>query len=112
MKKRVLLFLSLLTVIFVSCDPEDEPDNSILNSFTGLTVENDTIFTGQSTKITATYDGIQVTFKWTATAGDILGSGSEVTYVAPTCTPGVNQINCTASASNNSVTHSVTITVF
>lgn len=98
----------MLALVF-SCKKEN---NGILNSFISLTAEKDTIFTGQSTKITAVVDGENVTFKWSATAGDILGSGDVVDYVAPTCTPGYNEIKCTASGSNNSETKSIYITVF
>lgn len=108
--KKLIVIISVCLFALIACKKKE--DNSILNSFISLTAEKDTLFTGQSTKITAVIDGENVSFKWTATAGDLLGSGSEVTYVAPTCTPGNNQVSCEASAANNTETKSIIITVF
>ncbi|MDD2411397.1 MAG: hypothetical protein RBS19_03435 [Bacteroidales bacterium] len=112
MKKTILTFLILL--FFLSCNKKDDNNvdkNSTLNSFISLTAENDTIFTGQSTAITAVVDGDKVTYAWSATAGDILGSGSKINYVAPTCTPGNNEVKCTVSASNKTESKTIIITV-
>jgi len=98
-----------LACTFSAC--KEEEDDSFLNSFISLKAENDTIITEHSTKITAVVDGENVTFQWSATAGDILGSGNVVDYVAPTCTPGSNLISCTAKASNKTETKTITITV-
>ncbi|HNX06944.1 MAG TPA: hypothetical protein PKL96_05120 [Bacteroidales bacterium] len=108
MKKLIILIVAL-TCVFSACKEEEE--DSLLNSFVSLTAENDTIITGHSTKITAVVDGENVSFQWSSTAGDILGSGNVVDYVAPTCTPGSNQISCTANASNKTETKTITITV-
>lgn len=107
MKKTmlVLMFFGLL----LSCKKEN--NNSVLNSFISLEAESTTIGTGQSTGITATVDGTGVSFSWSATAGDIIGSGNQVTYIAPPCTPGSNIISCTASAANRSETKTITIMV-
>lgn len=112
MKKNIFPFL--LFLLFIACDKKDDnkiDENSTLNSFISLTAENDTIFTGQSTNISAVVDGDKVTFSWTATAGDILGSGNKISYVAPTCTPGSNEIKCTVSASNKTESKTIIITV-
>ena len=109
---NALFFILLLSVAFSSCKKDEEEQESYLNSFTSLVAEKDTIFTGETTKITATVDGQNLKFKWDATAGDILGANSVVTYAAPTCVPGVNEISCTASADNKSETKTITITVF
>ena len=108
--KKIIFLCCVIILNATSC--KDENNDIVLNSFISLTAENDTILTGQSTKITAVVDGENVTFQWSATAGDILGSGNEVNYVAPTCTPGTNHVSCTATASNNSESKSITITVF
>jgi len=110
-------FVIICAIVILACnkknnDNQDNINNSILNSFLSLTAENDTLFIGGSTKIKALIDGSNVSFNWSATAGDILGSGNEVTYVAPTCTPGNNEVKCTASASNKSESKTIIITVF
>jgi hypothetical protein len=112
---KTLFPLLLILLVFAACkkDKEPEPDpQSNLDAFVSLVAENDTIFTGQSTTITATATGTDVRFSWSASQGDIVGSGNQITYVAPTCTPGSNEISCTASASNRSETKKIIITVF
>lgn len=99
----------MFSLILLSCKKEN--NNSVLNAFIKLEAENSTIATGQSTGITATVDGTGVSFSWSATAGDIIGSGNQVTYIAPPCTPGSNVITCIASAANKSETKTITITV-
>jgi len=111
MKKIFVVFLLVFFIISCKKDHNDNTDDSTLNTFISLTAENDTISLGESTKIAAVIDGNNVSFSWSATAGDILGSGNEITYVAPPCTPGNNEITCTASASNNSETKKITIVV-
>lgn len=112
MKK--IIFPLLFLILIVSCDKKDDnniDENSTLTSFISLTAENDTIFSGQSTHISAVVDGDKVTYSWTATAGDILGSGNKISYVAPTCTPGSNEVKCTVSASNKTESKTIIITV-
>ena len=112
MKKTIFPFLFIL--LLISCNKKDDNNvdkNSVLNSFISLTAERDTILTGQSTSISAVVDGDKVTFSWTATAGDILGSGSKINYIAPTCTPGSNEVKCTVSASNKTESKTIIITV-
>jgi len=108
---RVFFIVCIIIFGFISCQ-EDDPNESLLNSFISLETENDTIFTGQSTSIVATVDGKNVKFTWSATAGDLLGSGDTVTYVAPPCTPGKNTVSCKATGSNKSETKTLVITVF
>jgi len=113
--KKIILLLVFGVLFSLSCKKEKDDDNndkSILHTFVSLTAESDTIYSGESTKITAIVDGNGVSYTWSATAGDILGSGHEVTYVAPPCVPGNNEVKCTASASNKTESKTITITVF
>jgi len=110
MKK--LFFYIILCCLLTSCKKEEKDEDAYLSSFISLVADNDTIFTGQSTKITATAEGQNISFFWTASAGDILGSGNVVTYIAPTCVPGINEISCTASAGSSSEKKTINITVF
>lgn len=48
-----------------------------------------------STKITAVATGDELKYYWSATAGDILGSGNKVTYTAnPGCCGGYQAVTC------------------
>lgn len=69
--------------------------------FVSLVAEKDTLAPGQSTKITATATGYQISYNWTATAGDILGSGHSVTYATSPCHIGKNKITCTIRDKKN-----------
>jgi hypothetical protein len=99
------LFTSLIFfIVLYSCNKEDnggfeDPDQPFI--FLSLTTEKDTIESGQSTKVFAVATGYKVTYFWSATAGDILGKGSEITYAASPCHAGKNKITCTARDGNN-----------
>jgi hypothetical protein len=79
-------------------DVEGYPLNLLL--LHRLPNERDTIESGESTKIVAAATGYRLTFFWAATAGDILGKGSEVVYTASPCQSGKNKITCTVRDGN------------
>lgn len=79
----------------------DSSDSLQKFKFISLSSKSDTIFTGESVEIEALAEGEGLTYMWSANAGDILGSGSNVIYVAPTCTPGKNEIKCIISDKHN-----------
>ena len=112
--KTVLLGIGLSVLFFIiSCDKEDDPgDPSELLIFSSLVAEKDTIIPGESTGITATASGYKLTFSWSATAGDILGSGAQVIYAASPCHAGRNQITCVVRDGNDkSATKEIDIVV-
>jgi hypothetical protein len=69
--------------------------------FKSLVAEKDTLAPGQSTKITATATGYQISYTWAATAGDLLGNGDSVTYATSPCHIGKNKITCTIRDKKN-----------
>jgi hypothetical protein len=102
MKKFILS--SILLFLMVSCTKDENggsenPDQPLF--FVSLEAEKDTIESGGSTKISAVASGYKLTFYWSATAGDILGSGSEVIYTASPCHIGKNTITCTVRDGKN-----------
>ncbi len=109
----MLLFTGISAAGFWGCkkdDPEPVKDSELI-SFTGLTTDNDSLYIGQIANIKAVYEGKGVTFTWDASAGDILGKGDSVQYLASFCTIGQNTITCKASAENVSITRSIKIYV-
>ena len=100
--KTVLIGIGLsLLFISISCKKEDDPgDPSQPLIFSSLVAGKDTIVPGESTEITATASGYKLTYSWSATAGDILGSGARVIYAASPCHAGTNQITCTVKDGN------------
>jgi len=107
------LAVILVTLIICNCSKEEEeepPAEDLV--FYSLVSEKDTIRTGEQTKITASATGSQLEYFWSATLGDIVGSGAEVTYVASPCQAGRNEIICRIeNGSTQSDTKSVYIVV-
>lgn len=101
--KHLTIFFLLITLL-AACSKDDEggtddPDQPFI--FSSLVTEKDTIETGESTNVKATATGYRIKFYWAATAGDILGSGSEVVYTASPCQAGKNKITCTVRDGND-----------
>jgi hypothetical protein len=112
--RTVLLGISLsVLIISISCKKEDDPgDPSQPLIFSSLVAGKDTIVPGESTEITATASGYKLTYSWSATAGDILGSGARVIYAASPCHAGTNQISCVVRDGNDkSATKEIDIVV-
>ena len=112
----IILLILALIVIFnsTSCEKDDDSDTSSQPLvYTSLTTDNDTIFVGNTTIISANAAGYNLIFNWSASAGDIIGGGAQITYLATPCTPGDNTIICTVEDGNNaSETKTIIITVF
>ena len=107
----ILLFMICVT----GCDkddgsPADNPSYSYINSLE-LISDKDTLVHGESTKITALFEGDGVRFSWMATQGDILGHGNKITYVALLCNCGQSRIDCTAEAGNYKISRSIIIII-
>jgi len=113
MYKRNFLFNVLFVCILLSCTKNDliPQNDSYLDYFESLTAEKDTLLKGQSTVITATVTGSKILFKWYATDGDIIGTGSQITFIASPCCHGNTTITCEATAKNRSENKSLIITV-
>lgn len=130
--KTVKLILGIVTIgmMVASCnkevqEPEVNPTNSSTPgtgssnptgsstiSYTGLNAEQSTIVIGATTKVTATATGNGLTYIWSASDGDIIGSGSQITYGASGCCGGTNTVTCTIKDSgNNQESKSVSIVV-
>jgi hypothetical protein len=108
---RLTLLFSILMISF-SCDPEDDPSDEPL-VYSSIQAARDTIFTGDTTRVWVEATGYKLQYFWTVEKGDLLGSGTEVTYVATPCTIGVNEIFCTISDGNDhEETKSVEVSVF
>jgi hypothetical protein len=99
----VLTGLSLITLFFfISCHKDDDhgdPSRQLI--FSSLQAEKDTILSGEATKISAVASGYKIEFFWSATSGDILGSGAQVLYAASPCHAGKNKIECTVKDGND-----------
>lgn len=111
--RNLLLPVTILLVFFlVNCSKEeaDFPETEMI--FNSLVAEKDTIAPGESTIVKASATGSSLEFFWEATLGDIIGSGSEITYVASPCAVGTNEITCKVTNGNQSETKSIEIVVY
>jgi hypothetical protein len=113
MKRILVSTLTLLAFLFLgySCAEEEveAPDDLVFHS---LVAEKDTIAPGESTTVKASATGSSLEFFWDATLGDIIGSGSQITYVASPCAVGTNEISCKVTNGNQWETKSIEITVY
>lgn len=112
--KLFFLLLPLTLLAFCMCDKEEEegqlPQDLVFHS---LIAEKDSINPGEEVKIKATATGTSLIYQWSASLGDILGSGAEVVYVSSPCQIGTNQIICKISnGSNQSESKTIEIVVF
>ncbi len=128
--KTVKLILGIVAfgMIVSSCNkevPEPEPNTSTQNgsntsnttgistiSYTDLSAEQSTIAIGATTTVTATATGDGLTYNWSTNNGDIIGSGSQITYGASGCCGGTNTVTCTVvDSGNHQESKSITIVV-
>lgn len=102
--KNLLTFSIFVLLLISACSKDDnggDGDPSQALYFQSLEAEKDTIESGQSTKVYAVATGYKLSYYWSATAGDILGSGDQVVYTASPCHIGKNTISCTVKDGNN-----------
>ncbi|MFO7369399.1 MAG: hypothetical protein R6X09_03925 [Bacteroidales bacterium] len=108
-----LLFL-MVAALFAACNEDDggEGDPNQPFVYQSLVAVHDTICSGETTPVTATASGYKLVYYWSASAGDILGSGAKVTYASSPCHVGTNQITCQVKDGNGaSETKTITIVV-
>ena len=110
--KLFFLLLPATLLVFCMCNKEEEeqlPQDFVFHS---LVAEKDSIYPGEEIKIKATATGTGLIYYWSASLGDILGSGAEVVYVTSPCQVGTNQITCKISnGSNQSKSKTIDIVV-
>jgi hypothetical protein len=108
---KIILMTLLLAFLMVNCKKEDEkePGEMIFHS---LVAEKDTIAPGETVKIVANATGTSLEFHWSATLGDILGSGAEVIYAASPCSAGKNKITCKVVSGRQTDTKTIEIVVY
>lgn len=98
MKNAIFLIVIFSTGLLMSCqDNEAKPANPELLSFDSLVSESYEIYysVNPSTKITAYAKGDGLKYYWSASAGEIFGSGNQVTYTSnPGCCGGYQTIQC------------------
>ena len=103
MSKKIVNIAALLAPLFFSgcVQPEETGVNSAPNSnpvIESLTVEPSMLSVGQSSTVTVVAShpqGKPLTYRWGASTGDIIGSGTSVRYTASFCCAGPNYVTVT-----------------
>ena len=110
MKNLIFILSASLFFITSSCKKKDKsPDKEKTFTFNNLKVDHDSIAQGNVTNITADVSG-DVTYSWSASAGDIFNSGKTIMFGASTCCTGNHDITCTVTDKNDN-TESKTVHV-
>ncbi len=110
--RKALAFICLLAiVIFTSCNKTEtnpEPDSGLNFQFTSLVAADTVLKVNDITTITAQATGNGLTYKWTASYGTFIGSGSSVQWTV--CHRDKFTINCEVTDEyNHSETKSVIV---
>ncbi len=109
------LTITVLLMTASSCrkEKDDEPQQVATPlQYSSLTAASTSLGLGATTQVTAGATGEGLTYTWSASAGDIIGSGSQVIYGASGCCTGDNDITCVVKdAANNEQSKTVVITV-
>lgn len=111
--KTILLNTALVIILLLmSCSKESQavdPGTNSSFSFKSLVAEKTEIPVNAFTKITANAEGSNLTYKWTAEQGTLLGSGTQVSFSI--CHATETKIICTVSdASGHTDTKDIIIT--
>ncbi|HKM93786.1 MAG TPA: hypothetical protein VJY41_09055 [Prolixibacteraceae bacterium] len=96
---KQLIIIACLFVFFMNmaaCDKNDPTPGEIEEElvFELLSSNKDTLRNGEGTTIQALARGTKLVYHWSASAGDILGSGSTVSYITTPCVAGTIEITC------------------
>ena len=108
-----LIFICSFSLFMLNCNNEEDelPETELV--FHSLTSDKDTIAPCETAAINADASGNNLSYMWSATIGDILGSGSEIVYAASPCQAGTNQITCKITTpGNQSASKSIDIVVY
>lgn len=101
--KSVFIFMAISVLFSFSCKKKNQNSsngNEKLFTFNSLKSDKDTIKQGNVTNIRASFAG-EGTLSWSATAGDVFGSGGVILFGASTCCTGGHTITCTIKDKNN-----------
>ena len=98
--------LFILLFIFIACNKEETGnggDASQKLEFKSLEAERDSITPGETTRVVATASGYKLTYKWSASLGDLLATAydSVVIYATSPCHIGNNQVSCEITDGND-----------
>ncbi len=93
--KNIIYPLLFIAFLISSCNDDNDTIEEIDDlNYISLEIAQDSIMSGEEVQVTATATGSQLAYHWSATKGDILGSGATVVYASSPCHVGTNTITC------------------
>lgn len=89
-----ILIFGLSLQVMNSCDKENPEEEKVELVFSSLSVDNDSIYVGETVTFTAKATGKNISYYWTSSAGSLLGGGSQVTLTPSPCLSGDIIVTC------------------
>ena len=115
MKKVVFYGLFIVLVIFYGCTKKSNTKSttkpSTPLSFTGISASVNPVQQSKVADLTANATGSNLTYSWSASHGDLFGSGSTVMYSTAPCCVGTHTVTCIVSDGSSSSTKTLVMTV-
>src|ERR1051325_4669923 len=109
----IALFFGVSILFIYSCKKKNEnpanPPTGTPLEFTSLVADSSAIYVGETSTITATAKGDNLTYTWAMSHGDLFGSGKTVYYGAQSCCVGMNTVSCTVTGSGSTITKTTVI---
>ncbi|HXB38943.1 MAG TPA: PKD domain-containing protein [Bacteroidia bacterium] len=116
--KRLILTFGLVAgfIFFAGCTKSKTTNPANANSttplaFSSLKASVNPVQQSQVSNITATASGNNISYTWTASHGDLFGSGAAVMYSTAPCCVGTHTITCVVSDGSSSQTKTLVMTV-
>ncbi len=106
------LILLSLSFLISSCEKDDVTSPSNINPRLSIVSDRQELYFGCKTKLTAEFNGISddFTYSWSCEDGSFVGSGQEVTYIAP-AKYGTYKCSVTVFDGKDSITSSINLNV-
>ncbi|MBC8415868.1 MAG: PKD domain-containing protein [Candidatus Cloacimonetes bacterium] len=113
MKRILWIFPIVFLILFTACGGGTEPNDNESPEINALTASDSIVSVNETIDISCEAvdpDGDELTYSWEASAGVIAGSGSNITWTAPTA-PGTCGITCTVSDNEGNDSSTIEIEV-
>ena len=115
MKKLLFTGFCLFLIIFYGCKKSGSTKNTTKPatplSFTGISASVNPVQQSKVADLTANASGSNLTYSWSASHGDLFGSGSTVMYSTAPCCVGTHTVTCVVSDGSSSSTKTLVMTV-
>jgi hypothetical protein len=114
--KAIFLLAGICLLLVTGCKKSQDTGSSNSASASGFTFTEvkasvNPVQQSQLTNVSAVASGSNLSYAWSATHGDLFGSGAQVVYSTAPCCVGTHTVTCTVSNGSSSQSKSLVITV-